>query len=75
MPSLFFSSLFCLKSANESTASSIPHLATFFTKASGRSHFDPKLDARSVSVSFVWQAKKGWDKTQISQDLDPDLDL
>ena len=53
-PSLFLSSFPSLKLANEATRSMTPHsLPTFLMNLSVSSHFDPKLAARSVSVSFV----------------------
>ena len=54
-PSLFFISLFCLKLAKDSTRSATPLSSTFFRKRSGSSHLLPKLLARRVSVSLVWQ--------------------
>ena len=52
-PSLFFMSLLALKEAKLSTASISPALATFLRYGSGSSHLEPKLEARSVSVSLV----------------------
>ena len=53
-PSLFFSSLLFLKLAKEATSSITPQsLPTFLMNLSASSHLEPKLDWRSVSVSFV----------------------
>jgi hypothetical protein len=45
--------LSALKEAKERIRSTTPLLATFFRKASGISHLEPKLEARSVRVSLV----------------------
>ena len=52
-PSVFFMSLFCLNVAKDSTPSATPLSATFLMTLSDSSHLDPKLVARSDSVSFV----------------------
>ena len=52
-PSPFFSSRLALKEAKERMRSTTPLLATFFMYGSGSSHLEPKLLARSVSVSLV----------------------
>lgn len=52
-PSPFFSSLLALKEAKERMRSTTPQLATFLQKVSGRSHLEPKEEARRVRVSLV----------------------
>ena len=59
VPSLFFSSLLFLNAAKEATRSMMPQsLATFLMNLSLSSHFEPKLDARNVSVSLVYQSSR-----------------
>lgn len=55
-PSVFFSSRSCLNVANATMLSMTPHLPTFSMKGIGSTHLEPKLDAFSVSVSFVYNA-------------------
>ena len=53
-PSVFLSSFSFLKLANVVTRSTMPHASRRLRNlGSPRSHLEPKLDARSVSVSFV----------------------
>ena len=53
-PSVFLSSFSFLKVAKALTSSVMPQASSFFRNlASLTSHLEPKLDVRSVSVSFV----------------------
>ena len=57
MPSVFFSSLFCLKLANAKMLSATPILPMLSMNLVDSSHLEPKLDAFSVSVSLVCKQK------------------
>ena len=59
-PSVFFSSLLCLKAAKASTDSTMPVLSTFFMNSSLISHLLPKALGLVVSVSLVCESNAGF---------------